>query len=162
MLRKSLSILITIALVFGSSACSSASSSTDNLEKEIAQSSAETEVSVVSAPASVPDEEPPLTLGDEQFDIYIPLLAGKRVALFSNHTGIVGDKDQHILDALIEHDVNVTAIFSPEHGFRGTEDAGKAINDSIDEKTGVPILSLYNGDSYYPSRENMDTLTLWS
>ncbi len=131
------------------------------------------------------EAEKEVVLGDEQFDSYIPLLEGKRVALFSNHTGIVGDETNaplplgeegadlipfgydkdgneitygmHILDALIEHGVNVTAIFSPEHGFRGTADAGEKINDSVDEKTGVPILSLYHGDSHYPSKESMNS-----
>ena len=127
-----------------------------------------------------------VVLGDEQFDVYIPLLEGKRVALFSNHTGIVGDETsgdeaasaavdeslihfgidangdkitygKHILDALIEHDVNVVANFSPEHGFRGSEDAGASVDDSVDEKTGVPILSLYgDADSHYPSEESME------
>ena len=123
-------------------------------------------------------------LGDEQFDAYVPLLQGKRVALFSNHTGIVGnrtsvsdeanyegadlvqlglDRDgneiaygQHILDALIENSVHVTAVFSPEHGFRGTADAGAGDDDSVDEKTGVPIFSLYHGNTRYPSQESMD------
>ena len=118
--------------------------------------------------------------GDAQFDAYLPLLEGRRVALFSNHTGIVGDETsddgapdvdrpfgldadgnpltygEHILDALIERGVNVTAIFSPEHGFRGTEDAGAAINDSVDEKTGVPILSLYANNTHSPAPEDMD------
>ena len=122
-------------------------------------------------------------LGDEQFDKYIPMLEGKRVALFSNYTGIVGDKNsgtfrtgtdpcsipfgtgadgeeiiygEHILDALIERDVNVTAVFCPEHGFRGTEDAGAGVDDSVDDKTGVPILSLYSGGGHSLSREAMD------
>ncbi len=124
-------------------------------------------------------------LGNEQFDTYVPLLEGKRVALFSNHTGIVGDVTygndevsyvndspdlihfgldvngneisygEHILDALIRHGVNVTAIFSPEHGFRGTEDAGANIDDSVDEKTGIPILSLYANNTHSPSAEDM-------
>ena len=126
-----------------------------------------------------------MVLGDAQFDAYLPLLEGKRVALFSNHTGIVGDETsgigeiqegmdaslihfgvdangneitygQHILDALIEHGVNVTAIFSPEHGFRGTADAGAVVDNSVDEKTGVPILSLYGGNNTNaPSKESM-------
>lgn len=92
-------------------------------------------------------------VGAEQTREYLPLLEGKRVALFSNHTGLVGDK--HILDLLIENDVNVTAIFSPEHGFRGTAGAGDHVANSVDEKTGVPILSLYNGSSPRPSDESM-------
>ena len=127
-------------------------------------------------------------LGDEQFEEYLPLLEGKRVALFSNHTGIVGDETseageadvnrpfgldasgqaltygEHILDALIERGVNVTAIFSPEHGFRGTEDAGAVIDSSVDEKTGVPILSLYaDVSTHSPAEEDMakfDTLVI--
>ena len=177
MYRKPLTILMTVALALSFSACGS----TDNLAKEIspaeAISSPEVESEPIQEPApetqaeletqaeskvepettAVEPEPKPLTLGDEQFSAYIPLLEGKRIALFSNQTGIVGDKDQHILDALIEKGVNVTAIFSPEHGFRGTEDAGEAVNDSIDEKTGVPILSLYSSDTHYPAKEDMDT-----
>lgn len=168
MLRKPLSIIISIALALSCVACGNI----DNSAKEIAPAAAVTATSEEPITAAVtaaseepeseppdpaPDAEQPLILGDEQFDVYIPLLEDKRVALFSNHTGIVGDKDRHILDALIEHDVNVTAIFSPEHGFRGTEDAGEAVNDAIDEKTGVPILSLYSKDTHYPSPESMDT-----
>ena len=122
--------------------------------------------------------------GDEQFEEYLPLLEGKRVALFSNHTGIVGDQTsdtegmdvdrhfgedasgqelvygEHILDALLERGVHVTAIFSPEHGFRGTEDAGASIDDSVDEKTGVPILSLYGDSSHLPAPEDMEKFDL--
>ena len=168
MLKKPLTIIISIALAISCMACADI----DNSAKEIAPAAAVTAASEEPITAAViaasdepepepsdpaPDAKQPLTLGDEQFDVYIPLLEDKRVALFSNHTSIVGDKDRHILDALIEHDVNVTAIFSPEHGFRGTEDAGEAVNDAIDEKTGVPILSLYSKDTHYPSPESMDT-----
>ena len=96
-------------------------------------------------------------LGDEQFSEYIHLLKDKRVALFSNHSGITGDNEsgKHVLDSMLERGVNVTAIFSPEHGFRGTEDAGSKISNSIDEKTGVPILSLYAKNTHSPSKEDM-------
>ena len=95
-----------------------------------------------------------LQVGAEQTREYLPLLQHKRVALFSNHTGMVGDK--HTLDILVENGVNVTAIFSPEHGFRGTAGAGDNVANSVDEKTGVPILSLYNKGSYSPSEESMN------
>ena len=127
-------------------------------------------------------------LGDEQFRSYLPLLDGKRVALLSNQSGIVGDKvynwcleggqevtpesagipfgtpsdtakpvvwGPHILDVLLEKGVNVTAVFSPEHGFRNMADPGESVNSGVDEKTGVPILSLYEKGSYLPSEENM-------
>lgn len=92
-------------------------------------------------------------LGAEQTKAYLPILKNKRVALFSNHTGMVGDK--HTLDILIENKINVVAIFSPEHGFRGTADAGERVSSSVDEKTGVPILSLYDGNSGRPSEANI-------
>ena len=96
---------------------------------------------------------PPVILGAEQTKAYLPILKNKRVALFSNHTGMVGNK--HTLDILIENNVNVVAIFSPEHGFRGTADAGEHVSSSVDEKTGVPILSLYDGNLGRPSEENI-------
>ena len=83
--------------------------------------------------------------GDEQFERYLPIIAGRRVALFSNHTGLVGSR--HLVDCLVERGVNVTAIFSPEHGFRGRADAGAKVEDEVDDLTGVPILSLYGTDS---------------
>ena len=92
-------------------------------------------------------------VGASRTDVYLPLLHGKRVALMSNHTGMVGEK--HTLDILIENGINVTAIFSPEHGFRGTAREGEHVKSSVDEKTGVPILSLYDGKSGRPSDESM-------
>ena len=96
---------------------------------------------------------PPVILGAEQTKAYLPILKNKRVALFSNHTGMVGDK--HTLDILLENKINVVAVFSPEHGFRGTADAGEHVSNSVDEKTGVPILSLYDGNLGRPSEENI-------
>ena len=83
--------------------------------------------------------------GDERTDQYFPLLQGKRIAIFSNHTGMIGNR--HLLDILLENHFDVTAIFSPEHGFRGQAEAGEHINNSVDEKTGVPILSLYSSST---------------
>ncbi len=84
-----------------------------------------------------------IILGDEQTELYIPLLKNKRVALFSNHTGVVNNK--HILDLLIENGVKPVAVFSPEHGFRGEASAGENVKNDVDSKTGVKILSLYGG-----------------
>lgn len=95
-----------------------------------------------------------ITVGAARTDVYLPLLKGKRVALLSNQTGMVGDK--HVLDILIEKGINVVTIFSPEHGFRGKADAGEHVANSVDEKTGVPIASLYDGGLPYPSKESMN------
>lgn len=84
--------------------------------------------------------------GAESVDQYIPLLQGKRVCILSNQTGILPSSGKHVLDVCLEKGVNVVFIMSPEHGFRGTADAGETVKSSIDEQTGIPIKSLY-GDS---------------
>jgi uncharacterized protein YbbC (DUF1343 family) len=76
---------------------------------------------------------------------YFPLLKDQRIAVFSNHTGLVGDK--HLVDFLLENSFDVIGIFAPEHGFRGTADAGEHVSNSVDEKTGLPIFSLYGGNN---------------
>lgn len=91
--------------------------------------------------------------GDEQTSEYFPILKNKRIALFSNHTGMIGDK--HLLDILLENEFNVVAIFSPEHGFRGNADAGERVSSATDPQTGVPILSLYDGKEKRPGKASM-------
>lgn len=101
---------------------------------------------------TLPAKEPVVT-GAEQIETYIPLLRGKKIALFSNHTGMVGNK--HVLDILVEHGLEIKAVFAPEHGFRGDAGAGEHVAGSVDEKTGVPIVSLYDGHTGRPSAEAM-------
>ena len=84
-----------------------------------------------------------IVTGDERTELYLPLTEGKHVALFSNQTGLVGEENRHVLDLLVEKGVQMTAVFSPEHGFRGHADAGAVVADEVDERTGIPILSLY-------------------
>ena len=96
-------------------------------------------------------------VGAERTGEYLKLLKGKRIALLSNQTGVVGvNHDKHTLDLMLEKGLNVTTIFSPEHGFRGKADAGEHVKSSVDEKTGIPIASLYEGKSRMPSKETMD------
>lgn len=94
-----------------------------------------------------------VVVGAARSQLYVPLLKGKRVALLSNQTGLVGDR--HVLDVMLEQGVNVVTIFSPEHGFRGKADAGEHVASSVDEPTGIPIASLYDGKSPMPNAETM-------
>ena len=94
-----------------------------------------------------------IAVGAEQTSEYFPILKNKKIAVFSNHTGMIGNK--HTIDVLLENKLNVVAIFSPEHGFRGNADAGEHVSSSEDSKTGVPILSLYDGKAGKPSEESM-------
>lgn len=91
--------------------------------------------------------------GAEQTNAYLKLLKGKRVALFSNQSGVVGNK--LTLDVLLEHQVNVVEIFSPEHGFRGKADAGEKVSSSVDSKTGVHVFSLYGAPKDAPDKDEM-------
>lgn len=98
--------------------------------------------------------QPRIMTGAEALDEYLPLLQGQRVSILSNQTGII-EPGKHILDTLLALKVNVVSIFSPEHGFRGTADAGEVVHSSVDEQTGVPIRSLYDGKGGVPSDEAM-------
>lgn len=82
--------------------------------------------------------------GDEFTSEYFPLVKGKKIAVYSNHTGLADTT--HVVDLLLQGGMNVAMIFSPEHGFRGNADAGEHVKNSTDEKTGIPIYSLYNGN----------------
>lgn len=94
--------------------------------------------------------------GAERTDRYVTLLKNKKIALLSNHTGMVGN--EHTLDLMLRKGLNVTTIFSPEHGFRGNADAGEHIKSSVDQKTGIPIASLYDGKIRMPSKAVMDNI----
>ena len=90
--------------------------------------------------------------GDARTEEYLPLLAGKRVALFCNQTARIGE--EHILDVLLKDGQYVTALFSPEHGIRGDAPAGESVDSGTDPVTGIPILSLYDGDTVMPAKED--------
>jgi len=90
--------------------------------------------------------------GAYQTEKYIPLLLNKRVGVFTNHTATVGKK--HLIDALLASGIQIQKVFTPEHGLRGTADAGEKTKDGIDEATGVKIVSLY-GKKYGPSEEDL-------
>jgi uncharacterized protein YbbC (DUF1343 family) len=77
-------------------------------------------------------------------DVLLPKLANKRVALVVNHTSLVGDT--HLADTLMASGIKIQKVFAPEHGFRGAAADGEKINDGVDSKTGLPIVSLYGAN----------------
>jgi uncharacterized protein YbbC (DUF1343 family) len=91
--------------------------------------------------------------GADNYEKYLPLLKDKKVGIVTNQTGILSDKT-HVVDFLLEKKITVQTIFAPEHGFRGTADAGEHIVDGKDPKTGLPIISLY-GDNKKPKPEQL-------
>lgn len=88
----------------------------------------------------------------EQPELYLPLLKGKKVALVVNHSSLTGKG--HLVDTLFEQGIKIQKIFAPEHGFRGTEDAGAHVKNSYDTQTGLPIISLY-GKYKKPTKEDL-------
>lgn len=95
--------------------------------------------------------------GAAQLNEYLPLLNGKRVAVFANQTSMVGQT--HLIDLLLKHNVNIVKIFVPEHGFRGTAADGETIHNSIDKKTGIPIVSLY-GSRMKPNAQELSNVDI--
>ena len=88
----------------------------------------------------------------ERINVYLPLIKGKRVGIFANQTSMVGNS--HLVDTLRKLGVDIKVIFGPEHGFRGTADAGEKIGNYTDQKTGIPVVSLY-GSKRRPSADDM-------
>lgn len=88
----------------------------------------------------------------ERLQVYLPLIKGKSVGIFANQTSMVGNT--HLVDTLRSLGVNVKVIFGPEHGFRGTADAGEKVGNYTDAKTGIPVVSLY-GAKRRPSAEDL-------
>ncbi|MBY0486916.1 MAG: DUF1343 domain-containing protein [Flavobacteriaceae bacterium] len=95
----------------------------------------------------------PIKTGADNYAGYLTLLKDKKIGVVSNQTGILSNKT-HLVDFLIEKNISVQKIFAPEHGFRGTADAGEHIVDGKDIKTGLPIISLY-GDNKKPKAEQL-------
>ena len=101
--------------------------------------------------------------GAENYDAYLPLLKNKKVGIVTNQSGIIQTLNlgyqttiinNSIVDFLIENKISVQKIFAPEHGFRGTADAGEHVVDGKDTKTGLPIISLY-GNNKKPKPEQL-------
>ena len=90
--------------------------------------------------------------GAERVNKYLPLITNKQVAIVGNQTSMINDT--HLVDSLISYKINITKVFSPEHGFRGNEDAGALIKDDIDSTTKLPIISLY-GKNKKPSIDDL-------
>ncbi len=95
---------------------------------------------------------PNILPGAYQMEQYLPFLANKRVAIFTNHTAMLGKV--HLIDTLVKRGVQIQKIFTPEHGLRGTADAGEKTTDGIDPQTGIQIVSLY-GKKYGPTNEDL-------
>ncbi len=109
--------------------------------------------------------------GADNSEAYLSILKDKKIGIVTNQTGVVTNieygrtifdykKTQtHIVDFLLENNIAIQKIFAPEHGFRGTADAGENIVDGKDSKTGLPIISLY-GDNKKPKLQQLSGIDI--
>lgn len=96
----------------------------------------------------------------DQPELYLSKLSGKSVGIVANQTSILTQSNQkHVVDFLLEKGISVKKVFVPEHGFRGVADAGEKVDNTIDSKTGLPIISLY-GNNKKPTAAQIKDLDL--
>ncbi len=109
---------------------------------------------VIAFPLAACSRKIPETIktGAEQTAVYLPLLKNKKCAVIANQTSIIGSA--HLVDSLLKLKIEVVKIFSPEHGFRGNVADGESIKNTLDEATGIPIVSLY-GNKNKPSADDL-------
>ena len=113
-------------------------------------------IALTFSACEAPEAQTP-TPGAYQLNEYTFLLQDKNVGLVVNPTSEVNRV--HLVDTLLSLGINIKAIMAPEHGFRGEADAGQAIDNGVDERTGIPIISLY-GDHKKPTRTDLADLDI--
>jgi len=158
-----LAFILTVILL----SCSSSINRTKELQQHKPKDSAVI-TSSYSKEATLPDkviEIHSIKTGADSHEKYLPLLKGKKIGVVTNQSGIVlieespvrlatNKKQIHLVDFLLDQKINVQKIFAPEHGFRGTADAGEHVVDGTDTKTGLPIISLY-GNNKQPNSQQL-------
>ena len=104
-------------------------------------------------------EKKPIVVGANSTEAYLELLKGKKVGVVANQTSVIFKKNgnTHLVDSLLSLNIDIKKVFAPEHGFRGQADAGEKVQDGIDTKTGLPLISLY-GKNRKPSKEQLQDL----
>jgi len=108
-------------------------------------------------PEDVSEQTAVKTGGERMISDHLDELEGKRVGLVMNPTAVVNEV--HMLDTLTALNVEISALFAPEHGFRGEAGAGERIEDGVDQQTGLPVYSLY-GDTRKPTPEMLENIDI--
>lgn len=146
--KKNFKITLLFLLIL-SSAC----------KDKATETTAVTDDLVIESLSETPSE---IFLAANQTEVYLPLLQGKKVGLVANATSLVKRADGsyvRLADTLLALQVNLTKVFAPEHGFRGTSDAGEKVSDERDAQTGLPIVSLY-GLNRKPSDKQLENVEI--
>ena len=102
-------------------------------------------------------DKPGIITGADQTEKYLSYLKGKRIGLVANQSSIIGNKSS--VDSLVSLGINIVKVFGPEHGFRGNASNGAVVNNEVDAKTGIPIISLY-GRNEKPTKEQLSDIDM--
>jgi uncharacterized protein YbbC (DUF1343 family) len=97
----------------------------------------------------------PISVGAENTSAYLSMLSGKKVGIVANPTSKIGNT--HLVDTLKKLGVKIVMVFAPEHGFRGDAENGAHIENGVDRKSGLAVVSLY-GSNIKPSPNDMKQL----
>lgn len=150
--KISLILLVTITC-FLSFACEGSPKDKSSSEKEATETKESEQIEAENKRRAA------LKTGPEVlFEKHLDKLSGKSLAVVANHTSQFRN-GTHLVDSLISKGIKVEKVFAPEHGFRGTADAGEAVESGKDPKTGLPIISLY-GKNKKPSKAQMEGLDM--
>ena len=97
-----------------------------------------------------------LIVGANRTELFLNHIEGLNVAVVANLSSKIksNTKSIHLIDSLLKLNIKIKKVFSPEHGFRGEADAGEKVEDGIDQKTGIPIISLH-GTNKKPTKDQM-------
>ncbi len=99
-----------------------------------------------------------IVVGAEQINEFLPVLKNKKVGVVAHQASLINSKT-HLIDSLLSLKINIVKVFAPEHGFRGKLDAGEVFDDNIDNKTNLPIVSLY-GEKKKPSEDDLNGISI--
>lgn len=103
---------------------------------------------------------PGIITGADQVPLYINYLKGKNIGMVVNQTSVIGKNLKSSVDSLLHAGITIKKVFGPEHGFRGNASNGASVNDAVDTKTGLPVISLYGNKHYKPTNEDLKGLDL--
>ncbi|MEO1485743.1 MAG: DUF1343 domain-containing protein [Bacteroidota bacterium] len=122
---------------------------------------AKTEKQEEGNPLIASDSIPAIVISAQRTALYLPKLEGKVIAVVANPTSVVFKEqgDTHLVDTLLSRKIDIKTVFAPEHGFRGTADAGELVPDGVDPKTGIPIISLH-GKNKKPTSEQLTEIDM--
>ena len=104
-----------------------------------------------------------IIVGANQISRYIDYINKKNIGIVANHTSVIFKKDNsytHLVDSLLSLNINISKIFTPEHGYKGENYNGENVTDKVDQNTGLEIISLHGKDREYGKISDNDLIDI--